>query len=167
MQASFIFMAAVTTCSDFGAQENKKPVTLSIFSLSICHEVTWPDAMILVFRMLSFKPGFSLSSFTLIKRLFSSSSLSPIRVVSSEYLRLLIFLSAILIPPVIHPARHFTWCTLHMSHINEWQYTALKGLTSLRMIMEIMMIDDNGNYHPKWSQIKKDKYHVILLICRI
>ncbi|CAI9151685.1 unnamed protein product [Rangifer tarandus platyrhynchus] len=42
--------------------------------------------------MLSFKPTFALSSFTFIKRLFSSSSLSAIRVVSSAYLRLLIFL---------------------------------------------------------------------------
>ena len=57
-----------------------------------------PDAMILVFWMLSFKPTFSFSSFTFIKRLFSSSSLSVIRVVSSAYLRLLIFLPAILIP---------------------------------------------------------------------
>ena len=56
-----------------------------------------PDAMILVFWMLSFQPTFSLSSFT-IKRLFSSSSLSAIRVVSSAYLRLLIFLPASLIP---------------------------------------------------------------------
>ena len=48
--------------------------------------------------MLSFKPTFSLSSFTFIKRLFRSSSLSAIRVVSSAYLRLLIFLPAILIP---------------------------------------------------------------------
>ena len=47
--------------------------------------------------MLSFKPTFSLSSFTFIKRLFSSS-LSAIRVVSSAYLRLLIFLPATLIP---------------------------------------------------------------------
>ena len=54
--------------------------------------------MILVFWMLSLKPTFSLSSFTFIKRLFSSSSLSAIRVVSSAYLRLLIFLLAILIP---------------------------------------------------------------------
>ena len=38
------------------------------------------------------------SSFTFIKRLFSSSSLSAIRVVSSAYLRLLIFLPSILIP---------------------------------------------------------------------
>src|SRR5574341_549005 len=48
--------------------------------------------------MLSFKPTFSLSSFTFIKRGFSSSSLSAIRVVSSAYLRLLIFFPAILIP---------------------------------------------------------------------
>ena len=57
-----------------------------------------PDTMILVFWMLSFMPAFSLSSFTFIKRLFSCSSLSAIRVVSSMYLRLLIFLPAILIP---------------------------------------------------------------------
>ena len=37
-----------------------------------------PDAIILVFWMLSFKPAFSLSSFTFIKRLFSSSLLSAI-----------------------------------------------------------------------------------------
>ena len=75
-----------------------KSVTVSIVSPSICHEVMGPDAMILVFWMLSFKPIFSLSSFTFIKRLFSSSSLSAIRVVSSASLRLLIFLPAILIP---------------------------------------------------------------------
>ena len=40
--------------------------------------------MILVFRMLSFKLAFSLSSFTFIKRLFSSSSLCAVRVLSSE-----------------------------------------------------------------------------------
>ena len=67
-------------------------------SPSICHEVMGPDAMIFVFWMLSFKPTFSLSSFTFIKRLFSSSSLSAVKVVSSVYLRLLIFLPAILIP---------------------------------------------------------------------
>ena len=74
-----------------------KSVTVSIVSPSICHEVMGLDAMIF-FWMLSFKPAFSLSSFTFIKRLFSSSSLSAIRVVSSVYLRLLIYLLAILIP---------------------------------------------------------------------
>ena len=75
-----------------------KSVTVSTFSSSLCHEVMGPDAMVLVFCMLSFKPAFSLSSFILIKRLFSSSSLSAIRVVLSAYLRILIFLPAILIP---------------------------------------------------------------------
>ena len=64
-----------------------KSVTLSSVSPYICHEVMGPDAMILAFWMLSFKPTFSLSSFTFIKRLFSSSSLSAIRVVSSAYLK--------------------------------------------------------------------------------
>ena len=75
-----------------------KSVTVSTIYLSICHEVMGPDAMILVFWRLSFKPTFSLSCFTFTKRLFSASSFSAIRVVSSEYLGLLIFLLAILIP---------------------------------------------------------------------
>ena len=75
----------------------KKSLSVSIVSPSICHEVMGPDAMILVFWMLTLKPRFSLSTFTFIKRLFSSSSLSDIRVVSSAYLRLLIFIPAILI----------------------------------------------------------------------
>ena len=48
--------------------------------------------------MSSFKPAYLPSSFTFIKRLFNFSLLSAIRVVSSAYLRLLIFLLAILIP---------------------------------------------------------------------
>ena len=39
-----------------------KPVTTSTFSPSICHEVMGPDATILVFWMLSFKPSVLLSS---------------------------------------------------------------------------------------------------------
>ena len=75
-----------------------KSVTVSTFSPSICHDVTAPDAMILVLIMLSFKPTFSLSSFTISKRFFSSSSLPAIRILVSAYLRLSIFLLAILIP---------------------------------------------------------------------
>ena len=74
-----------------------KSDTVSTVSQSICHEVMGPDA-IFVFWVLIFKSTFSLSSFTFIKRLFISSSLSAIRVVSTAYLRLLIFLPAILIP---------------------------------------------------------------------
>ena len=57
-------MAAVTICSDFGAPQIIKSATVSIVSPSVCHEVIGTDAMILVFWMLSFKPVFSLSSFT-------------------------------------------------------------------------------------------------------
>ena len=95
-----------------------KSVTVSIVFPTICHEVMGLDAMILVFWMLSFKPTFSLSSFTFIRRLFSSSSLSAIRVVSSAYLRLLIFLPAIFIPAALPPAQRFSWCTLHRSEIS-------------------------------------------------
>ena len=77
--------------------KKRKSVPISIVSSSICPEVMGPDAMILVFWMLSFKPTFSLSSFTFIKKLFSSSLLFAIRVMSSAYLRLLIVLPAILI----------------------------------------------------------------------
>ena len=83
--------------------EKIKSVTNSIVSPSICHEVMGPDAMILVYWMLSFKPAFSLS-FTFIKKFFSSSLLSVIRVVSSPYLKLLIFLPAILIPTCDSPS---------------------------------------------------------------
>ena len=54
-----------------------KSVTISTVPPSICHEVMGPDAMILVFWLLNFKPYFSLTPFTFIKVL-SSSSLSAV-----------------------------------------------------------------------------------------
>ena len=85
------------SCSDFGAQENKVCHSFHCFHIYLrwsdgtgCHD--------LVFWMLSFKPAFSFSSFTFIKRLCSSSLLYAIMVVSSAYLRLLICLLAVLIP---------------------------------------------------------------------
>ena len=86
--------------------EPKKIKSVTV-SPSIYHEVVGLDDMILVFAMLSFKLVFSLSPFTVIKGLFSSSLLSAIRVVSSAYLRLLIFLPATLITAVLHPPQHF------------------------------------------------------------
>ena len=89
-------MTTVIICSDFGAQENKVSHCFHCFPSYLpwcdgtgCHGHS--------FLMLSFKPTFSLTSFTFIKGIFSSS-LSAIWVVSSAYLRLLIFLLAILIP---------------------------------------------------------------------
>ena len=67
-------------------------------SPSISHEVMGPDAMIFLFWMLSFKPAFSLSSFTPSRASFNSASLYAIRVLSSVYMRLLIFHPTILIP---------------------------------------------------------------------
>ena len=103
-------MAAVTICSDFGAQKNKVchcfhcfPIYLSWSDRTRCHDLSF----LLVFWMLSFKLTFPLSSFTFIKRLFSSSSLSAIRVVSSAYLRLLIFLLAMLIPACVSSSPAF------------------------------------------------------------
>ena len=75
-----------------------KSVAVFTFSPSICHKVMGLDSIILVFWMLSFKSAFSLSSFTFIEMIFSSS-LSASEVISSVYLRLLIFLPAILIAP--------------------------------------------------------------------
>ena len=76
---SFNIMTAVTICSDFGAQENKVyhcfhgfPIYLPWSDGTGCHD--------LVFWMLSYKPAFSLSSFTFIKRLFSFSLLSARKV---------------------------------------------------------------------------------------
>ena len=72
----------LTIHSDFGAQENKACHSFHCFPIYL----PW-SGTILVFWMLSFKPAVSLSSFTLIKRLFSFSSLSAIRVISSACLR--------------------------------------------------------------------------------
>ena len=58
---------------------------------------------------MSFKPGFSLF-LIFIKRLFISSSLSAIRVVSSTYLRLLIFLPAILTS--VHNSSSLAFCMM-------------------------------------------------------
>ena len=99
-------MTAVTICSDFGAQENK--VSHCFHCFPIC--LPWSDVT-RCHNLMSFKPTFSLSSFTFIKRLFSSSSLSAIRVVSSAYLKLWIFLPVILIPDCVSssPAFHMMY----------------------------------------------------------
>ena len=73
-----------------------KSATVSTISPSICHEVMGPDVMVLVSECWA-SSWFSHSSFSFIKRLYGSSSLSAIRVVSSAYLSLLIFLPADLI----------------------------------------------------------------------
>ena len=75
-------MAAITIYSDFGAPKYKVCHYFHCFSIYLpwsdgtgCHDLN--------FRMLSFKPTFSLSSFIFIKRLFSSSSVQFSSVVQS------------------------------------------------------------------------------------
>ena len=95
------------------------PIYLSWIDGTGCHDLS--------FLMLSFKLTFSFSSFTFIKMLFNSSSLSAIRVVSSVYLGLLIFLPAILIPacPSSSPAFHMMCSAYklnkHGDNIQPWR----------------------------------------------
>ena len=96
--------------------EPKKIKSLTVFlvSSSICYEVTGPDAMILVFWMLSFKPAFSLS--------FTSSrgSLVLLHFLPLKWCHLCIwgywyFSQQSWFQLVLHLAWHFTWYTLHIS----------------------------------------------------
>ena len=95
-QSSSDFMAAATIYSDFGAPKEEicQYFCLFPFCLPCSNGAGYHNLSCLIF---SLKLALSLSSFTLIKRFFSSSSLSAIRVVSSAYLRLLIFLPPVLI----------------------------------------------------------------------
>ena len=99
-----------TIYSDFGAQADKVchcfycfPIYLTWNDGTRCHDFG--------FWTLSLKQAFSLSSFTFIKRHFSSSSLSAIIMVSSACLRLLIFLLAILIPA--YTSTSLTFCMMY------------------------------------------------------
>ena len=85
-----------------------KFVSVSIVYPSIFHEVMGPDAMILVFWMLNFKASFFTLLFHFHLEAEKNKSLIPaIRVVSSAYLRLLIFLLAILIPACASSSQAF------------------------------------------------------------
>ena len=111
--------------------------TVFIVSPSICHEVVGLDGMILVIWMLSFKPAFLLSSFACIKRLFSSA----IRVVSSAYLRLLIFLPAILIPA--YASSSLAFCIMYspkfeMSRYLHYENYILYHILSLIIFQKIV-----------------------------
>ena len=89
-------MASVTIHNDLGNQEEEIYHYFHVFPLHLpcingarCHDLS--------FLIFSLKPVPSLSSFTLIKWLFSFFLLSAIRGMSSTYLWLLMFLLLILI----------------------------------------------------------------------
>ena len=113
-----------------------KSVTASNFSLSICHELIGSGDMILHLLMLSVKPAFSLLSFILIKRLFSSASFSAFRLVSPAYLMLLVFLPATLILDCESSSRafHMMYFAYKLNNqgdnIQPW-HTPFPNLTSL------------------------------------
>ena len=118
--------------ADFGAQENKVchcfqcfPIYSSWSDGTGCHD--------LCFWMLKFKPAFSLSSFTFIKRLFCSSSLSAIRVVSA-YLRLLYFSWQSWFQLVLHPT-HPVLCNMPQSIFFILFYTIYTLLYTLFFIL--------------------------------
>ena len=116
-QVSFNFMAAVTICSDFGAPKNKVCHSFHCFPIYL-HKVMGLNVMILLFWTLNFKPIFSLYIFNFIKRLFISFLISALRVISSAYLRLLIFLLVILIPACASssPAFHMMYSACKLNN---------------------------------------------------
>ena len=111
-QASFSFMATVTVCIDFGAQENKMsllPLFLLLFAMKWWDQIPWS----LFFECWALSHLFHspLSP-------SSEGSLIPlctIRVVSSAYLRLLIFLPSTFIPTCASSSLAF--CVMYSAYM--------------------------------------------------
>ena len=102
-QMSFNFMATVTICSEFEAQENKVNHCLCFFPIYLpwsdgtrCHDLSFSNAKF-YFR-----------------RIFSSCEHSAMRVVSSASLRLLTFLLEVLIP--VYASSNLAFCMMYSSH---------------------------------------------------
>ena len=92
-----------------------KEIKSATVSLSICHEVMGPNGMILIFWKVSFKPTFSLSSSH-----SSRGSLVLLHFLPKGWCHLHIwgywyFSWQSWFHLVLHPARGFSWCTLHIS----------------------------------------------------
>ena len=88
-----------------------------------------PDAIILVFWMLSFKPTFSLSSFTFIKRFFNSSSLSRYHQLAHN----------LWVSQSLGISADFQGLTDHMGslmHIHSVRVWGLPGLASLSLMAD-------------------------------
>ena len=85
-----------------------KPHCFHCFPIDL-HEVMGLDTMILVFWMLNFKPAFSVFFFTFIERPFSWGW-CHLHIWGYWY-----FSQQSWFQLVLHPAWHFTWCTLHLS----------------------------------------------------
>ena len=108
-----------------------KSVTVSIVSPPICHEVMGPDAMILVFWTLSlsllFHSPLSLSSGgSLVLLCFLPWGWCHLHIWGYWY-----FSQQSWFQLVLHPAWHFSWCTLHRSYINRGMIYSLDVLLFL------------------------------------
>ena len=117
---SFNFMASVTVSNDFGAQENKVCYYFHFFPMYLpwsdgtkCHELHYLNVECYA--------NFSFSSFTLFRRLFSSSLLSAIRWCHLHVWHLHVnlhvwgywyFSRQSEFQLGLHPVQHFAWCTL-------------------------------------------------------
>ena len=88
-----------------------KSITVSSFLISVCLEVMGPDAMIMIFWILHFKPVPSPSW----RGSFVSLHFLPLEWYHLCILYCWYFSWQYWLQFVIHPAWHFTWCTLHIS----------------------------------------------------
>ena len=102
-------MAAITICSDFGAQENEK-CHCFLVSPSIWHDMMGPDAMILGFWMLSFKPSdvYQFSSVTqscpTLWPPWTAACQASLSITNSQSLPKLMSIESVL------PSKHLTLC---------------------------------------------------------
>ena len=121
---SFNFMAAVTICGDFGAPQNKVSHCFHCFPIYLpwsdgtgCHDLSFLNVELKArFFTLLFHFHQESSSLLSAIRMFSA-----IRVVSSTYLRLLIFLPAILIPDhaLYSPSFHMMYSAYNLNRQGE------------------------------------------------
>ena len=93
--------------------KKSKYVTASTVSLSICHEMRGLDAMILVFECWASSQPFR-SSLTLSSRGSLVLHFLPVKWYHLHIWGCWYFSQKFWLQLVIHPAWHFTWCTLHI-----------------------------------------------------
>ena len=123
-------MVAVSVCSEFGVQENKIFHCFHFFPSS-CHEQMGPDAMILVFWMLSFKPAFqSPLSPSSLRYLLASLPFLPLEWYHLHIWGCCYFSMQSSFQLVILLSRHFTKFTLHINLISRVTIYSLDAFLS-------------------------------------
>ena len=153
-------MASVTIYSDFGAKENSLPLFPlfpHLFAMKWWDQMPWSSFSECWFL----SQLFPLSSFTFIKRLFSSSSISAIRVVSSAYWGCWYFSLQSWLQLVLHPAQHFSWCTLHISLIIRVTIYSLDVLLS-HLKPVYCSISSSNCCFLTWIQVSHEAGQVVL-----